>query len=165
MGKIIKSIITNTFEAVKDSAKQVADTVSPGSLLEQALGKQKSQSSEFTEYLKNVGGELSPEELEKKKKEFSQSDQEKLEETRKKLLPSVPAHMKPPPTAKGPRPYEATIQEEERKKAQAVEMQKKQASQQITPPSGKKARGSLFSKKKKATPTGFEVMKGDKKAG
>lgn len=165
MAKLIKSIITNTFEAVKDSAKQIVDTVSPGVMVEQALGQQQSQSSEFTEYLKNAGPNLSPEEIEKKKQEFAQSDQSKLEEERKKLFSSIPAHMKLPQKQKPPRPYEAVIQEGERKKAQAVEAQKKQAGAQISAPAGKQARGSLFARKKKHVSTGFEVIKGDKKAG
>lgn len=164
MGKIIKSIVNNTFEAVKDSVKQVGNTVSPGAIIEQALGQRQQQSSEFTQYLKTVGKDLTPEELEKKKQEFSQNDQQQMEEARKKLLPTIPDHMKLPQKQREPRSYEAVLQEQERKKAQEVEMQKRQ-SQQMAQPTSKQARGSLFAKKKKAHQSGFETMKGDKKAG
>ena len=144
----VKSIITGGFEVIKDSAKQLAGAVSPGKLVEQAIGP-KTQSSEFSDYLKKLGPDVSPEELEKKKKELGQADQKRLEEERKKLqaVTTMPAHMRLPEKQKEPRPYEAALQEEERKKAQAVEMQKKQP-QPVSAPAGKQPRGMLGARKR-----------------
>jgi len=142
----VKSIITGGFEIVKDSAKQLADTVSPGKLIEQAIGS-KPQGNEFSEYLKNSGPNLSPEELEKKKKELSEADQQKLEEERRKLpgISTTPAHMRPPERQKELRPYDANIQEKEREKAQIVEAQKKQP---FVNPSSKQTRGMLGARRR-----------------
>lgn len=138
----VKSIITGGFEAIKDSAKQLTDTVSPGKLIEQAIGP-KSKGDEFSEYLKNQGPDLSPEELEKKKKELSESDQQSLEDERKKLqIATTPAHMRLSEKQKELRPYDANIQEEEKKKAQVVGAQKKQP-QPLVNPVSKQTRGML----------------------
>jgi len=65
--KVLKNIISGGFEAVKDSAKQIGQTVGPGALVEAALGQEKPD--EFKEYLKSLGDKnLTPEELEKKKR-------------------------------------------------------------------------------------------------
>ncbi len=157
----LKKIITGGFEIVKDSAKQLAKTISPGEMVKQALGQQ--QASEFTDYLKNISPDLSKEDLEKKKKELSEDDQKKLEEARRKLFNTIPPHMRVQPKPPGLRPYEATIQEEERKKAQAVEAQKKQP-QPMATPSGKQPRGMLFGKKKTGG-KGFEGLAKDTKVG
>lgn len=158
----LKKIITGGFEAVKDSAKQIVDTVSPGAIMEQALGHQRGKKDELSDYLQNLSS-VSSEELEKKKKELTEEDQKKLEETRKKLLTTMPTHMRPQQKPPGLRPYETTIQEEEKKKAQAVEAQKKQQ-QPLSTPAGKQPRGMLFGKRKVGG-KGFEGLVKDTKVG
>lgn len=144
---VAKKIITGGFEIVKDSAKQLADTVSPGKLIEQAIGS-KPQGNEFADYLKGLGPNLSPQELEKKKKEHSESDQQKLEEERKKLqvAPTIPAHMRLPEKPKELRPYDAKNQEDEGKKAQIVEAQRK--NQPLADPKSKQSRGMLGARRR-----------------
>ncbi len=159
----IKGIFEGGVEMVKDSAKQVADTVSPIKILEGALGGKKSPpKNEFTEYLKNCGPDLTPEQIEEKKKEFGNRDEEAMEEARKKLQAAIPDHMKLPLKQKELSPYEQAIQDEERKKAAAIEMQKKQQAQAVPAPSGKQARGSLFAKKKRPQSNAFEQSKNTK---
>ena len=156
----IKKVIHGGFEIIKDSARQLAKTVSPDEMAKQALGQQK---SEFSQFLKDLSPDTTPEQLENKKQELAAEDQKKLEEERKKLqLNYVPEHMKLPPKPKEPRPYEAAIQGEERKKAAAVEAQKKSLPMIITPTS-KQSRGMLFAKKKQ--PKGIEGLQKDAKAG
>lgn len=160
--KAISSIITGGFEAVKDSAKQIADTIGPDKLLEQAIGVKKS-GNEMAEYLKNVGDPtLTGDKLKQKENEFKTEDEKKLEAARK-MLSAIPAHMRLPQKQSQPGAYEQTVQEEERKKAQAVEMQKRQ-SQAMAMPTSKQARGMLFGKKKSAN-KGFEGLVKDSKTG
>lgn len=161
--KIISGLIKGGFEFTKDSAKQIADTVAPDKLLEQAVSGVPPQKGEFSEYLKSLGPNLSEEELAKKKKEFEERDQKELEEERKKLWATVPPHMRLPEKPKPLRPYEQAIQEEEKKKAMAVEAQKKQP-QQVAVPTGKQPRGMLFAKRKPAA-KGFEGLQKDTKVG
>ena len=157
----VKKIITGGLEFVKDSAKQLAQTVGPDALVKQALGQQKN--SEFTDYLKNLGPDLTPEEIEEKKKEIKSDEEKKLEEARNAIKAAIPDHMKLLPKQPSSRPYEATIQEEERKKAQQVEAMKK-SSQPLATPTSKQARGMLFGKKRSAN-KGFEGMQKDTKVG
>lgn len=157
--KILKGILDSGFEAVKDSAKQLADTVAPGALLEQALGVKQAKPDELSQFLKNSGPNLTSEELEKRKAQLSGQDNQELEAARSMLRAAIPDHMRPPPGRKALTPYETTIQDEERKKAMAVEMQKKQAAQAGAAPSGKQARGSLFAKKKRPQSNVFEQSK------
>ena len=159
----VKKIITGGFEIVKDSAKQIADTVSPAAIVEQALRRQKDTKNEVSEYLKNLSPNISSEELEKKKRQLSEEDQKKLEEAREKLTAVIPAHMRPSEKPRQPRPYEATIQEEERKKAAFVEAQKKTPGPVFTP-AGKQARGMLFGVRKPRV-KGFEGLTKDTKVG
>jgi len=161
MSKLKKVITEGLVEIVKDSAQQLAKTVSPEELLKQAAGR---QTSEFTDYLKNLGSNLTPEELEKKKKELSEEEKKKMEDAKKVIQAAIPAHLRPGPKPAEPRPYEASIQEEERKKAMQVEMQKKQAQATVQAPQGKQQRGSLFARKKKTT-KGFEGLVKDAKVG
>lgn len=163
--KIISGLIKGGFEFTKDSAKQIADTVAPGKLLEQAVSGVPQRKDEFSEYLKNLGPNLSEEEIAKKRKEFEERDQKELEEERKKLWATVPPHMRLPEKPKSLSPYEQAIQEEEKKKAMAVEAQKKQQQQQpLAAPAGKQPRGMLFAKKRPAT-KGFEGLQKDTKVG
>ena len=143
--RIIKGILEGGLEVVKDSAKQVASTVSPTALLESAIGPKKG--SEVTQYLQNLSDpNLSPEQLKENAAQIAKKDEKELEKTRA-LLTTTPAHMKVAPTAPSMSAYEATVAEMEQKKALAVEMQKKQQSQSATAPKGK-VRGNLFGKKK-----------------
>lgn len=157
----VKKIIIGGLEFVKDSAKQLAQTVSPDALVKQALGQQ--TGNEFTDYLKGLGPNLSPEEMEKKKKEYADDEQKKMEEARNLIKAALPAHMRLPQKPAIPGPYEAAIQEEERKKAQQVEAQKKNP-QPLSTPISKQTRGMLGGKKRSAN-KGFEGMQKDSKVG
>lgn len=147
--QVIKNIFSGGFEGVVDSAKQVGRTVSPAAFLTQAVGTQKG--SEFTEYLKNVGDpNLTGAELEKKKKELS----EKEEEEKKKLrtfLQATPPHMRPREKPAAVRPYEATIQDQERKKAL-------QHPQPLMQPRGKQPQG-MWRAQKRPKAADFEAGK------
>ena len=73
----IKKIIRGGFEFIRDSGKQIAETVSPGSLIESAMSpKSKETKDEVTEYLQKLSPDMSKEELEKKKKDLSEKDLE-----------------------------------------------------------------------------------------
>jgi hypothetical protein len=163
---VVKKIIHNTFETLKegvvDSAKQIGETVSPKAILEQVLNSPPKK-DEFSQFLMQGGGsDLSPAELEKKKLEYASSDSSQLEEARR-ALSSNPDHMRMPQKQKEPTPYEKTVEDQERKKAQAIEAQKRQ-SQQMAPPTSKQARGMLGGKKKSAN-KGFEGFSKDSKTG
>ncbi len=160
--KVISTVLTGGFEVVKDSAKQIADTIGPDKLLEQAMGTKKS-GNEMSDYLKNIGDpSLTGDKLKQTEDQFKTEDEKKLEEARK-MLSTVPAHMRLPQKQEQPRAYEQTVQEEERKKAQAVEAQKRQ-SQSMAMPTSKQSRGMLGGKKKSAN-KGFEGLSKDSKAG
>lgn len=159
----LKKIITGGLEVIKDSAKQIAGTVSPGVLLEQALGSKSQRNDEFAQYLKGLGPNLTKEELEQKKKEFEQGDKNKLDATRKFLQAAIPPHMRLSPKPSELRPYEAMIRDEERKKAMSVEAQKKQP-QPLSTPTGKQPRGMLFGRKKQQA-KGFEGLVKDARVG
>jgi hypothetical protein len=92
--------------------------------------------------------------LELKKQEQAQKDKDKQVQLRT-YLQSVAPHLRPSQQQAGPRAYEATIQDEEKKKAQAVEAQKQQPFSQ---PTSKQARGML-GKKKQPTSNAFEQSK------
>jgi hypothetical protein len=162
---ITKKFLEGSLEVVKDTTKQAASIVSPGKIIEQAIGTNTSSSNrnEFSEYLKNLSKNTSEEEIARKKQELGIKDQKEIDEARNLLKTTVPMHMRPIPQTAQPRPYEITVREMEEKKAQAIEAQKKQ--QTIAAPSGKQARGSLFARKKKSAQQGFEGMKKDTKSG
>lgn len=156
--KIIKNIIEGGLEFVKDSGKQIGETVSPEKMLDSVLGP-KETTDEFTKYLQSLGGELTPEQIEQKKKEFEENKIKEMEEARKVLKGSVPPHMKPSPQPRQPSPYEEVVQEGERKKAILLETQQKQRQQQVFTPAGKQQRGSLFARKKRPKTADFEAGK------
>lgn len=158
----LKGIFEGGMEMVKDSAKQVADTVSPVKIIEGALGMTPPKKDEFTQFLQKSGPDLTPAQIEEKKKEFGSSDEKAMEEARKKLRAAIPDHMKLPPKQRELTPYEQTIQDEEKKKAAMIEAQKKQQGQAVPAPSGKQARGSLFARKKKPQASTFETSKNTK---
>lgn len=158
---IIKKVITEGLEVVRDSAKQLAQTVSPDAFVKQALGQQ--PKNEFSEYLKNLGKDLSPQELEKKKQEFSTDEQKKMDEARKTITAAMPSHMRLPQKQQELRSQEVVVQDEERKKAMQVEAQKKN-SQALAMPTSKQARGMLGGKKRSAN-KGFEGLQKDTKVG
>ncbi len=123
MSSKVKKIISGGFEIIKDSARQLGKTVSPDELLKQALGQQK---SEFSDFLSHSGPELSREELEKRKKDLSEEEQEKLQQARKIIQAAIPPHLRPRPVKERLSPYEEKLkEEEEQKKAMAVEAKKK----------------------------------------
>jgi len=157
----VKKIIEGGLEFAKDSAHQLTKTISPGEMIKQALGQQ--PKNEFTEYLKTVGKDLTPEEYEKKKQEYENNAKKEEEEARKVIAAALPAHMRLPPKQKELRPYEKMLQEEEQKKAEAAEIRKKQP-QPLAMPTSKQSRGMLFGKRKSAN-KGFEGMQKDTKVG
>jgi len=151
--KIIKSVIIEGFEAVKDSAKQIGETISPTGLLESAIGP-KQKNNEFTDYLKGLGP-LSEEQLNKKKKEYEDREKSDLEKARNILRPSIPDHMKLPQKPVESRPYEQVAQDEEQKKAMAVEAQKRGPTQPLAVPKSK-PKGRLGQTSQKATTEGLK---------
>lgn len=153
--KIVGNIIEGAGELLKDSAKQVAETVDPVKMMENALGINKNK-NEFSDYLKNLGGNLSESDLEKKKKEYEVGKTKEMEEAQKIIRQSLPDHLKPRHSAGEPSIFEKKGQEEEMKKAQMVEAQKKEV-KVINAPQGK-VTGSL-GKKRKQTGTNFEAQK------
>lgn len=157
----LKKIITGGLEIVKDSAKELAQTLSPDALVKQALGQQ--PKNEFSEYLKNLGKDMTPEELEKKKQEYSSDEQKKMDEARKAIAAAIPDHMKLPQKQQELRPQEVVEQDKEREKAMQVEAQKKN-SQALAMPTSKQARGMLGGKRKSAN-KGFEGLQKDSKVG
>ena len=163
--KIIGKIIGGGFEAVREGVKEVAQTVSPGALLEQALGTQK-QTNEMGDYLKNIGDpNLTGDKLKAREGEFKTEDQKKLEAARKMLAlqGGLPAHMRLPEKEKTLSPYEQSMKDLEQKKAAEVEARKKQQAS-APAPSGKQPRGMLFGKKKSGG-KGFEGLAKDSKVG
>lgn len=150
--KIGKKIIEGGVELVKDSTTQLGKTVSPEEMLKQVTGAQGKGGSELGDYLKNVGPNLSEEEIKKKSEELGMSDQKDIENARKIIQATIPAHMKLPQKPAEPRPYESTVQDEERKKALAIEAQRKQP---VVTPIGKQSRG-MFGKKRIKSSTSFE---------
>lgn len=157
--KVLKNIISGGFEAVKDSAKQLGQTVGPGALLESALGQKKPD--EFSEYLKNLGDKnLTPAELEKKKKEMA----EKEEEDKKKLrtyLQATPVHMRLPQNQKEPTAYEK-IQQEEAQRVKEANVREKMP--KVLQPTGSRPKpGGLFARRKGGR--GFEGLQKDTKVG
>src|SRR3989338_4705574 len=94
--KIITGIIEGGAEAVRDSAKQIGETVSPVKMLEQALGTvPPAQEDEFVKYLKNLGGDLTPQEMEKKRAEFAAREESEMDKARKVIKSALPDHLKP----------------------------------------------------------------------
>ena len=155
--KIIRSIIEGGAEFVKESAGQMAETVDPVKLIEQTTGTH-SASHEFSDYLKNLVGNLSESEIEKKRQEFEKEQKTVLEEAEKVIKSALPAHLKPAVPAKKPSVYEQNIRDEEMKKAKAVEAQKQQK-KAIVVPTGIR-RGILGGlKRKKPRSTDLEVGK------
>jgi len=158
---IIKKIIKDTFESVKegakdtlrDSAKQLGKTISPAEMLKQATGGQ-SGSSEFTEYLKKLGPDLSPEEAAKKAAEVKKTDESTLQTARQTIQAATPAHLRPSPRPKELRPYEQYWKDLEQNKQKALNAQKSQAGG--TSVQGKKKLRLGQSKQPKSTP-GFEA--------
>lgn len=161
---IARKIIKGGFEEIKEGGKQIAQTVSPTKLAEQALGVKSPQPpSEFTKYLQNVGNPaLAGDKLASRTHELAKSDEEALQKLRQSLT-TTPAHMRPSPKQQELRPYDKAIQEQEQKKALAVEAQTKQ-SKPITTPTSKQPRGMLGGKRK-SVQKGFEGLQKDSKTG
>lgn len=140
---IVKKIGEESAEFIKDSARQVGKTISPTEMLKQATG---TQNNEFSDYLKNLSDkDLTPQQLELKQKEQTRKDEEEAKKLRL-FLQSTPTHLRSAQKPEAPRPYEAAM-EQERKKAEAVEAQKKQQ-QPLSMPTSKQSRGMLGAKKK-----------------
>ena len=133
--KIIGGIAEGVGEFVKEGAKDIAETVNPAKMVEQAIGPKKT-SNEFTEYLRSLGGNLTDAEVERKRKEFEEKQKTEMSQAENIIKQALPDHLKPKPAAQEPSIYERNIQEEEMKKARAVEAQKKQP-KTISAPTGK----------------------------
>lgn len=154
--KIIGDIMEGGAELLKDSAKQIGETVSPVKMLEQAIGQKPLQDDEFTKYLKTLGGELTAEQIEEKKKEFEAKGQGEMEEARKVLHQALPDHLKPRSKIQKLNTFEEAKQEEERKKAMQIEAQKKQP-KTIALPQGKVT--GVLGGRKKHKASDFEMGK------
>ena len=156
--KIISNITENVCELVRDSAKQIAETVDPVKMMEQAVGIKRNDppaGGEFSKYLKGLGGNITEEEMEKRKKDFETQKEKEMEEAKKIISGALPAHLRPT----GPREpsiFEKNKQEEEMKKAQMVEAQKKQPKSIAAPV--QKVTG-VAARKKKTNTTNFEAQK------
>lgn len=149
-----KQIITSGFEFIKDSASQLGGAFSPEAIIKEATKAKKRQADgedEFTKYLREeLGGkDLSEEELEKIREKAREEDEKDLTKIREQLhRPSVPSHMKLAKEPEAKRPYEETIEDLARKKAEEVEVKKIQQQKQpiVVPGSGD---GKKKSKKSK----------------
>lgn len=137
--KIISDITESVGEFVKDSAKQIAETVDPVKMVEQAVGIKKAEEptgGEFTDYLKNVGGNLTDAQLKQKQQEYANNESKEMAEAQKIIRNAgLPEHLRPIPKGE-PDEFEKQKQENEMKKAQEVEMQKKNP-KTISDPGGK----------------------------
>ena len=158
--KIIGALIEGGAEIVKDSARQLSDTVSPVKMVEQALGTpQSGKEDEFSKYLKNLGGELTPAEMEKKRQEFAEKQAGEMDQATQVIKAALPDHLKPPSGPPEASVFEKMKQEEEHKKAMQVEAQKKQKGA-IAAPAGKKT--GVLGKRKKPASSDFETGKNKK---
>ena len=129
MNNKLKKLIKKGFGFFRESAEQVGETVGPGPLIEHALGQSRSRreqsKSEVTKYLQSIAPDISQEELEKRKRQLSEKEQEEVKKARKVIRSSMPAHMRLPQKERELRPYEKKLQEEEEKKAMADKMREK----------------------------------------
>lgn len=155
--KIVSDITESVGEFVKDSAKQVAETIDPIKMVEQAVGIKKANpptGGEFTNYLKNVGDNLTEAELKQKQQEYANKEGKEMAEAQKIIRNAgLPEHLKTLPKSK-PDVFETQKQEDEMKKAQEVEMQKKNP-KTISDPGGK----TTGKKKQRAKISDFEASK------
>lgn len=152
---IIKKIITESLEIVKDSARELGKAVSPGEIMNQLAGTQNPpEKNEMGEYLENVGDPtLTGDKLKQKEAELEAKKQKELEEARNVINPN-PAHMRLPPQERKLTPYEQTVKDdEEKKKAKAVETQ--QQGQSLSIPKSR-PKGKLGATSHKATTEGLK---------
>lgn len=153
--KIIKSIASKSFEAVKDSAEKLGQAVNPGEMVNQLTGVNNPQKSDVGEYLENLGDpKLRGENLEKRKQEAGTEDQKALEETRKILRTTTPAHMRLQSRQPELSAFEKMKREEEEQKAQSVQANQIQRQQFVMPVS--KPKGKLGTTSRKASIEGFK---------
>lgn len=117
---LAKSVVKNALETVAESVKPVAETVSPQKLIEQALGTPVSPKNEFSDYLKNISPDITPEEFKKRQEIAAIQDKQGIDEIRKTLT-TTPEHMKLPPKPPELRPAEKRDQEEMEKKQKLAE--------------------------------------------
>ncbi|MBI2611154.1 hypothetical protein HYW54_00220 [Candidatus Gottesmanbacteria bacterium] len=140
----VKKIIRDSFEFVKDTAKQGAK-IPPdlfGGMIEQAIKGPKLTSAQQQQQQVKQQAQM---QLQKQGEDFKTKDEEELKKAREKLeqLRRMQA-MYATRQEQKLRPYEETIQDKERQKAQEVEAQKKKVSQQLPVMTTKPKRGSLF---------------------
>jgi hypothetical protein len=158
----LKKIITGSLEIVKESAKQLGETVGPEALLKAAGVTPTAGKNEWSEYLAKE--QSNPHLTGEKLVQANINQKQKDEEDQKKILaslPGLPDHMKP--TSKTPEQsvYDANWEERMR-----IERDKKAASQNTTieAPQGKKQAGSALVKKR-APQNNMEGPKQNIKAG
>lgn len=150
--KIISHVASDSFEMVKDTVKQAGKIPIDvaGGMMEQAVsGGQQTAAQK----------QQSQQQVQQKAAGYKQKDEEELKKTRDALnqLKRM-QNMYAPKPQQTPRLYEATIEDEERKKAAQVEAQKKQP---LAVPTSKQTRGMLGKKKTK----GSEGMVKDTRVG
>jgi len=154
--KIITEMLEGVGEFVKDSAKQAAETIDPIKIIDQAAGVNRRE-DELTKYLKDLGGNLTAEELEKKKKEFEEKAAREKKEAEKVIKAAIPAHLRPT-VDREPSIFDRNKQEEEIKKADELQAQKKQQMESVAVPSGQQ-KGILAGKRRKPVSSDFERQK------
>ncbi len=136
---VVKKVIRDSFEFVKNTGKQAGKIVPDvlGGMLEQAV-KGGSQSA--------AQKQQAAQQMQQQTTSYKQKDEEELKKTRDALAALQRMQRTFSPKQKpAPRPYEATISEEEQRKAAATEAQKKQP---LAVPVSKQTRGMLFGKRK-----------------
>src|SRR3989344_3276105 len=152
--KIIKNVLEAAGDFAKDSGQQIAETVNPVKMMETGFGIKRKE-NEFSKYLKGLGGDLTEADIEKKKKEFEDKKIKEMEEAQKIINQALPDHLKPRRTQE-PDLFEKNKQEEEMRKAQIVEMQKKQPKNILA--SSSKVTG-VAARKRKPQSSAFESSK------
>lgn len=150
--KVLKSIITGGFEAVKDSASKIGKAVGPGALIEAAIGGGKPD--EYSEYLKTIGNpNLTGEKLKEKKIETAQTDEREMSKLRTFLQATAP-HMRLPENLPELRPAEK-IEQEKQQQREAMAEQNAKGLKVITSPAAKPQAGGRPGGRRKVS-KGFE---------
>lgn len=148
----VKKIIGGTFEFAGETAKKSAQVVPDvlGGMLEQAVKGGQQTAAQKQQAAKQ---------MQQKTTDFKKKDEEELKKARESLaqLRRMQSQFAPKKQLEQ-RPYEAKIQEEEKKKAEEVEAQK---TKPLVIPTSVQARGMLGKKKAK----GSEGMVKDTRVG
>jgi len=139
--KIIGSFLEGSAEVFKKGAQELVDTVSPGSLIDSALGTPKK--NEITDYLQNLADPtLTAEKLAEKAAAHQKTDEAEKAKILGELSGGLAPHMKTPPKPAEQSAYDAAFEEMLRSQT----AKKQGAPQAVMAPTGK-MRGNLRGKK------------------